>query len=84
MPNRLRGKTSQRRRTVKQIHLRLLRLELYADAHSRSAWRAGNSFRMTRAARFERAVSCRLRSLAMSKAALAAEDDKGVCAEVSP
>jgi hypothetical protein len=38
---------------------------------------------MTRAARFERAVSWRLRSLAMSKAALAAEDDRGVCAEVS-
>jgi hypothetical protein len=81
MANRSSGKTSRRRRTAKQAHLHLLRLELYADAHSRSPWRAGNSFRMTRAARFERAVSCRLRALAMSKAALAAEDDKGAAAE---
>jgi hypothetical protein len=36
---------------------------------------------MTRAAHFVRAVSCRLRALAISKAALVAEDDKGVCAE---
>jgi hypothetical protein len=36
---------------------------------------------MTRAARFERAVSCRLRVLAMSKAALAAEDDKAAGVE---
>jgi hypothetical protein len=80
MPNRLPGKT-KRRRTAKQTHLRLLRLELLADGHSRSPWRAGNSFRMTRAARFERAVTCRLRALAMSKAALAAEEEKGSIAE---
>jgi hypothetical protein len=49
--------------------------------HSRSPWRAGNSFRTTRAARFERAVSCRLRALAMIKAALLAEDEKGVGVE---
>jgi hypothetical protein len=81
MPNRLPGRTSRRRRTAKQAHLRLLRLELLADAHSRSPWRAGNSFRMTRAAHFVRAVSCKLRALALSKAALVAEDDSGVCAE---
>ena len=82
MPNRLPGRTSKRRRTAKQTHLRLIRLELLADAHSRSPWRAGNSFRMMRAAHFVRAVSCRLRALAMNKAALVAEDDnKGVCAE---
>src|SRR5260370_359819 len=81
MPNRPPGRTSKRRRTAKQTHLRLLRLELLADAHSRSPWRTRNSFRMTRAARFERAVSCRLRALAMSKAALAAEDDKAAVAE---
>jgi hypothetical protein len=54
---------------------------LLADAHSRSPWRTGNSFRITRAARFERAVSCRLRALAMSKAALAVEDDNAAGAE---
>ena len=81
MPNRLPGRTSKRRRTAKQAHLRLLRLELLADAHARSPWRAGNSFRMTRAAHFVRAVSCKLRALALSKTALLAEDDKGVCAE---
>jgi hypothetical protein len=81
MPNRLPGRTSKRRRTAKQTHLRLLRLELLADAHSRSPWRAGNSFRMARASHFVRAVSCRLRALAMSKAALLTDDDKGVCAQ---
>ncbi|HEX9525322.1 MAG TPA: hypothetical protein VF949_20255 [Reyranella sp.] len=81
MLNRLPGRTSKRRRTAKQAHLRLLRLELLADAHARSPWRAGNSFRMTRAAHFVRAVSCKLRALALSKTALLAEDDKGVCAE---
>jgi len=36
---------------------------------------------MMRAANFVRAVSCRLRALAMSKATLVADDDNGVCAE---
>jgi hypothetical protein len=81
MPNCLPGRTFKRRRTAKQTHLRLLRLELLADAHSRNPWRAGNSFRMTRAARFARAVSCRLRALAMSKATLVADDDNGVRAQ---
>jgi hypothetical protein len=66
---------------AKQNHLRLLRLELFADAHSRSSRRAGNSFRLARAVDFERAVSSRLRALAMSKVALAVDDD--VCAEAS-
>jgi len=81
MANRVSGKTSKRRRTAKQTHLRLLRLELLADAHARSPWRAGNSFRTMRATAFARAVSCRLRALAMSKAALAIDDDKGIVAE---
>jgi hypothetical protein len=81
MANRVSGKTSKRRRTAKQTHLRLLRLELLADAHLRSSWRAGNSARMMRATAFARAVSSRLRALAMSKAALAIDDDKGIVAE---
>jgi hypothetical protein len=36
---------------------------------------------MMRAVCFERTVSCKLRALAMSKAALAAEDDKAAGAE---
>jgi hypothetical protein len=36
---------------------------------------------MARATHFVRAVSCRLRALAMSKAALLTDDDKGVCAQ---
>jgi hypothetical protein len=75
MANPASGKKSKRRRNAKQTHLRLLRLELMADAHSRNPWRAGNSFRTNRAAAFARVVSGRLRALAMSKAALAIDDD---------
>jgi hypothetical protein len=81
MANRVSGKTSKRRRTAKQTHLRLLRLELMADAHSRSPWRAGNSARMRRATAFARAVSVKLRALAMTKQALAIDDDNGILAE---
>ncbi len=81
MANRVSGKTSKRRRTAKQTHLRLLRLELLADAHLKSPWRAGNSIRMVRATAYARAVSARLRALAMTKAALAIDDDKGIVAE---
>jgi hypothetical protein len=77
MANRVSGKTSKRRRTAKQTHLRLLRLELLADAHLKCPWRAGKSIRMTRATAFARIVSARLRALAMTKAALAIDDDKG-------
>ena len=52
-----------------------------ADAHSRSPWRAGNSARMRRATAFARAVSVKLRALAMTKQALAIDDDNGILAE---
>ena len=43
--------------------------------------RAGNGIRLMRATAFARTVSARLRTLAMSKAALAIDDDKGIVAE---
>jgi hypothetical protein len=54
-----------RRRTDKQAHLRLLRLELLADAHSRSKWRAGYSARLKRAALLQQAVRARLKALVL-------------------
>jgi hypothetical protein len=78
MPNDSPERPPTRRRTAKATHLRLLRLELLADAHSSSPWRAGNSFRLTRAARFEQAVKSRLRPLALRAAASRGKD---VCAE---
>jgi hypothetical protein len=81
MPNDSPERPPTRRRTAKATHLRLLRLlrlELLADAHSSSPWRAGNSFRLTRAARFEQAVKSRLRPLALRAATPRGKD---VCAE---
>ena len=53
-----------RRRAEKKVNLRLLLLELLADAHSRSQWRAGNDARLMRAARLVQAVRSGLRALA--------------------
>jgi hypothetical protein len=51
-----------RRRAEKKVNLRLLLLELLADAHTRSQWRAGNDARLMRAARLVQAVRSRLRA----------------------